>query len=71
MKPIPIEIIHTVHETDFGERHSWRYPGHPTAHDTEYKIRGFAAETVTALAVAGIAAEIVVTHRRNQFPANW
>lgn len=71
MKPIPIEIIHIVHETDFGDRHSWRYPGHPTSLDTEDKIRGFAADTVHALAAAGIAAEIVVTHYRNPFPANW
>ena len=71
MGHIAVIILHTVTETDFGDRHSWQSPILTTAHDDETTIRQMTADVVTELASHGISTTMVEVTSRTPFPAEW
>lgn len=68
-KAIAIDVLHSITETDFGDRHSWSLPG--VSRDDEATVIGAASKVVADLAKAGIKAYVKVTTYRIPFPAEW
>lgn len=71
MRSIAIEIVHTVTETDFGDRHSWAMSGLGSSRDDEAYIRARAERVVHDLAEYHIPSHIVVCNLRVPFPRDW
>lgn len=71
MRSIPIEIMHTISETDYEPYHSWSMAGLGSSRNDEAYIRARAERVQHDLAAYGIPSHIVVLERRNPFPREW
>lgn len=68
---VKFRILHTVTETDFGDRHSWQSSALTTAHDDEATVRRMTDDVARGLRAAGVSVQIEEFTVRNPFPKEW
>lgn len=68
---VPVRVLHTVTDTDFGPYHGWMCALDPKPYNDRDRVMRDARDIARTLISHGVDAEIVIHTHRTPYPAEW